>query len=161
MIDEQAMADHFAVSLRAIRSQIQGMTHDQSLLQLPFRGNCMNWVVGHVVLCREEVLDLLGVPRAFPAHNWARYDSDSEPIVGDEAEVIRLEKLLEMLDQQAPRLTEALLMTSAEKYASEVVVGKNRRTVARRVLFYFFHEASHMGELGVLRQLTGVNDKVI
>jgi hypothetical protein len=161
MIDAQAMADHFAVSLRAIRNQTQGLLHDQSLLQPPFRGNCMNWVLGHVVLCREEILEVLGQPRAFPNQDWARYDSDSEPIVGDEAGVLSLDRLLEMLDQQAPRLTEALLTTSAEKYASEVLVGKNRRTVARRVLFYFFHEASHMGELGVLRQLAGVNDKVI
>lgn len=161
MIDAQAMADQFAVSLRVTHSQTNGLTHEQSLLQLPFRGNCMNWVLGHMLLSREEILDLLGMPRVFPHETWARYDSDSEPIRHDEADVLRLEKLLEMLDQQAPYLAQALLNTPAATYASEVPVGQNRRTIARRVLFYFFHESGHVGELGLLRQLTGVDDKVI
>ncbi len=161
MIDAQAMADHFAISLRTVHRQTDGLTHEQSLLQLPFRGNCLNWALGHLALCREEILDLLGAPRVFSVETWARYDSGSEPIRQDEAGVMRLEKLLEMLDQQAPFLAQALVNTPAAIYASEVLVGQNRRTVARRVLFYFFHEATHVGELGLLRQLTGLDDKVI
>lgn len=161
MIDAQAMADQFAVGLRVTHSQTHGLTHEQSLLQLPFRGNCMNWVLGHMLLSREEILDLLGAPRVFPNETWARYDNGSEPIRQAEAGVLRLEKLLEMLDQQAPFLTQALVNTPAATYASEVQVGQNRRTIARRVLFYFFHESGHVGELGLLRQLAGVDDKII
>jgi hypothetical protein len=131
------------------------------MLQLPFRGNCMNWTLGHVLLCREEVLDILQTPRMFIDEAFARYDRDSPPITGDEPGVIYTEELIEMLKEQAPRFTGALLSASDELYASEVQVGENRRTVAGRVLFYFFHEATHVGELGLLRQLTGRDDHVI
>lgn len=161
MIDSQTMADHYAISLRNLHRQTNGLTHEQSLMQLPFRGNCMNWTLGHILLCREEIFDILGVPRFFPADTFTRYDSGSPPIVADEAEIIRLDKLLNMLDQQAPYLTEILTTTPDSKYASTVQVGQNTRTLAHRVLFYFFHEANHVGELSILRQLTGVNDKVI
>lgn len=30
-----------------------------------------------------------------------------------------------------------------------------------RMFFYFFHEATHVGELSLLRQLTAKNDKLI
>jgi hypothetical protein len=161
MINTQLMADHFALSLRSIHLQTEGLTHADSLLQLPFRGNCMNWTLGHVLLCREEVLDLLGVVRLFSDEAFARYDQGSPPVTRDEPGVIHMEELLEMLDEHAARFTEAIVNTTAETYAAEVQVGQNRRTIARRVLFYFFHEATHVGELGILRQLAGKDDQVI
>jgi hypothetical protein len=161
MINAQLMADHFALSLHAIHMQTGGLTHADSLLQLPFRGNCMNWTLGHVLLCREEVLDLLQVPRLFSDDAFARYDQGSAPITQDEPGVIYTEELLEMLDEHSQRFSEALVNTRAEMYASEVQVGTNKRTLARRVLFYFFHEATHVGELGLLRQLAGKDDHVI
>ena len=41
--------------------QADGLTHEDSLLQLSFRGNCFNWVVGHVLVSRENVLKMLGI----------------------------------------------------------------------------------------------------
>ncbi|MBC7875993.1 MAG: DUF664 domain-containing protein [Anaerolineales bacterium] len=161
MINAQLMADHFAISLRSIHMQTDGLTHEESIMQLPFRGNCMNWTLGHALLCREEILDMLSMPRVFPNETFQRYDQGSEPITQDEPGVIRLEKLLEMFDEQSPRFLEALINTSEETYATEIQVGQNKRVVARRVLFYFFHEATHVGELAILRQLTGRNDQVV
>lgn len=161
MIDPQMMADHYAISLRNLHMQTNGLTHADSLLQLPFRGNCMNWTLGHLLLCREELFDILGAPRVFPADTFARYDSGTEPIVQDAPDVIRLDKLLEMLDQQAPQFTDLIANTSKEKYAETVQVGKNTRKLSQRVLFYFFHQANHVGELAILRQLAGKNDKII
>lgn len=161
MIDPQMMADHYAISLRNLHLQTDGLTHAESLIQLPFRGNCMNWTLGHLLLCREELFDILGASRVFPPDTFARYDSGTAPITADSADVIRLERLLEMLDQQAPPLTDLIANTSEEKYATTVQVGKNTRKLAQRVLFYFFHEANHVGELSILRQLAGKDDQII
>lgn len=161
MIDRQTMADMYAFSLRTLHRQTDGVTHEESMMQLPFRGNCMNWTLGHMLLCREDIFEILGKPRYFPDNTFARYDSGTEPITADEAGVIRTEKLLEMFDEHAPHLTNLLLTTSDETYASTVQAGQNVRTLAFRVLFYFFHEAEHVGEVGVLRQLAGKDDKVI
>jgi len=161
MINAQLMADHFALSLRSIHLQTEGLTHADSLLQLPFRGNCMNWTLGHLLLCREEIIELLGVPRYFTNEAFTRYDQGSAPILKHEPGVIYMEELLEMLDEHAPRFSEMLVNTSEETYAAEVQIGQNTRKLARRVLFYFFHESTHVGELSILRQLAGKDDQVI
>ena len=54
MIDAKMMADHYALSLRNLHMQTNGLAHQDSLMQLPFRGNCMNWTLGHVLLCRDD-----------------------------------------------------------------------------------------------------------
>ncbi len=161
MIDPQMIADNYAISLRNLHLQTNGLSHADSLLQLPFRGNCMNWTLGHLLLCREELFDILGAPRVFPPETFTRYDSGTEPITADAPDVIRIETLLEMLDQQAVPFTTLIANTSEETYASTIQVGKNTRKIAQRVLFYFFHEANHVGELGLLRQLAGKDDKII
>jgi hypothetical protein len=46
MFDAQRLADQFETSLRAERMQADGLTRAISLMQLPFRGNCMNWTPG-------------------------------------------------------------------------------------------------------------------
>jgi hypothetical protein len=97
----------------------------------------------------------------FTEDAFARYGRDSAPVTVDEPGVIFTGELLEMLKEQAPRLSGALVSASEEMYASGVQVGESVRTVAARVLFYFFHEAGHVGELGILRQLAGRDDHVI
>jgi hypothetical protein len=161
MINAQQMADHFALSLHTIHMQTGGLTHADSLLQLPFRAQCMNWTVGHILLSREEVLDLLLVPRLFSDDAFQRYTEDSPLITQDEPGVIYTEELLEMLDEHSQRFSQSLINTSEERYASEVQVGLHKRTLARRVLFSFFHEATHVGELGLLRQLAERDDQAI
>jgi hypothetical protein len=159
MINPQMLADHFALSLHTIHMQTGGLTHAETLLQLPFRGPCMNWTLGHILLSREEVLDLLDVPRLFSDDAFQRYAEDSPAITQDEPGVIFSEELLEMLDEHSLRFSEALLNTSEERYAGEVQVGAHKRSLARRVLFAFFHEATHVGELGLLRELAGKDDQ--
>ena len=41
-----------------IHMQLKGLSHEDTLLQLPFRGNCMNWVVGHIVAYRHVIMRL-------------------------------------------------------------------------------------------------------
>ena len=161
MIDPQLLADHFALSLRDIQRQTEGLVHADSILQLPFRGNCMNWTLGHILLCREEVLDLLQAPRMFADDAFARYDEGSAPITEDEPGVIYMEELVEMLREQAESFSVALLNTSSEAFSAQVPGSEDQRTLAARVMFYLFHEATHVGELGLLRRLAGKNDEVI
>lgn len=47
-------------NLNIVKSQTQGLSHADSLLQLPFRGNCMNWVLGHIATTRNAMLQFLG-----------------------------------------------------------------------------------------------------
>jgi hypothetical protein len=73
MIAPELLAELFAINYRVIRRQVDGLTHEDSLLQLPFRGNCLNWVLGHIVATRNRALALLGEPPIWSEAEAARY----------------------------------------------------------------------------------------
>jgi len=56
----ETLADYYGLTYRVIKRQLEGVTHEESLVQPPFRGNCLNWVLGHIVVSRATVLTTLG-----------------------------------------------------------------------------------------------------
>lgn len=45
MIHPQSLTKLYGYNAELINCQTQGMPHEESLLQLPFEGNCLNWRV--------------------------------------------------------------------------------------------------------------------
>jgi len=60
MISIQNLTNFYARNVEIIKMQTENITQEESLIQLPFRSNCLNWVVGHVLANRCNILDLLG-----------------------------------------------------------------------------------------------------
>lgn len=56
MIGPQQLAQAYARNTAIIKMQIEGLTHEESLLQPPFRANCLNWVLGHINVSRALAL---------------------------------------------------------------------------------------------------------
>src|SRR5690349_20935196 len=50
-----------------LRRHAAGLTHEESLLQPQPRGNCFNWVVGHMAETQESMLAVVGGEPVFPA----------------------------------------------------------------------------------------------
>ena len=84
MIDPQVLADMYSTTYGVIKRQTAGMTHEESLMQLPFGGNCMNWVLGHIVSSRTRIEAILGAPLTLSDADITRYKRGSEPVMGDE-----------------------------------------------------------------------------
>ena len=90
-----------------IHEQLKDISHEESLLQLPYRGNCLNWVVGHLVTAREDSLTLLGLPGVLTEAEKIIYGYGSEPLV-DAAKASDLDDLLKKLDESFNLLTGSL-----------------------------------------------------
>lgn len=161
MISAQQMAGAFDRNLKIVQAQTKGLSHADSLLQLPFRGNCLNWVLGHLVSNRDRVLTLLGEVPVGNEAIQARYGYGSEPVLGDGEGVQRMEVLLEMLGRSQERINAALTRITTEELAKETQDHRGKTTVAERLFFLYFHETYHVGQTELLRQLAGANDKVI
>ena len=93
-----------------IQQQTKGLSHADSLLQLPFRANCLNWVLGHILVHRDKVLELLGAVPVLNDAEGSIYQRESEPIT-DSDTAVQLQRLLEALNQSQDRLTQALEAT--------------------------------------------------
>lgn len=142
-----------------IKRQIDGVTHDQTLLQPPFRGNCMNWVLGHMLEARNEILQQLNQPIVLLASADGLYKAESAPITPT-SPAAPLATLLTGFDESLARIEQGLQSVPEEEMAT--IINAERQTTLRATIsFSVWHEAYHLGQLEYLRQLTGVNDKVI
>jgi uncharacterized damage-inducible protein DinB len=143
---------------QVIKMQTDGLSNEDSLIQPPFRGNCMNWVLGHIIYFRGRQLKVLGDSSDWPAEQIQRYANESEPVSGSAEDVLSLAQLLSLLGQSQERMT-AKLQDISEDYFDDVLGDRGTRGEILGMLQR--HEAYHTGQLELLRQLAGKNDKVI
>ena len=145
-----------------LHAQLKDITQAESLLQLPFRGNCLNWVTGHILAAREQCLGLLGLPGVMSAEEKKRYGHGSEPLVeANAATAMDLADLLSRLDETLPRLVEGLEGLSAEDLEREVAIWRGPLPLREAIGFVQWHEFYHTGQLELLRQLAGKDDHII
>ena len=50
----------FGLTYWAIRENLKGVDHEESLLSPDPAGNCMNWILGHILVNRDRALLLVG-----------------------------------------------------------------------------------------------------
>lgn len=161
MITVTDLIESLERNLDIIKAQTQGLTHADSLLQLPFRGNCLNWVVGHIADNRNTMLRFLGEEGILSEAHAARYAYDSEPVCGDAGDILTLEDLLVALEQSQKALAARLQTIPAEDLARDVQSWLGTTTLGQLVFFLYWHESYHTGQTEALRQLAGKGDKVI
>jgi hypothetical protein len=142
-----------------VQAQTDGLSHEDGLLQLPFRGNCLNWVLGHIALNRDKLLMLAGRESLLDEGEYAPYGRGAQPIQSEEG-AVSLEVLLKTLAELAERL-EAGLERCSPGALAEVVDEKHGFTLGDRIEFLLWHETYHLGQLEYLRQLAGKDDSVI
>ena len=146
-------------NLDIIKSQTQGLAHADSVLQLPFRGNCLNWVLGHIATNRSNILQALGEKPILSEAQLKRYGYGSEPVCADDEDILRLEQLLRTLEQSQKALTASLQKIGAEELAREVQSFLGTTTLGQLVFFLYWHETYHTGQTEALRQLAGKDDE--
>ena len=137
---------------RIIVGKTEGLIHADSMVQLPFPGNCMNWNLGHLLVYRMQYLGLIdGYSEPDPAE-FALYGAGSEPLTDSDL-AIPLETLLMRLDAASAAIVAALEKMPSERLA-ELYDADNGVTVDDRLQFYLiFHESYHAGQLELLREL--------
>ncbi len=161
MISANELTEAFARNVNIVKMQTKDLTHADSLRRPPFRGNCLNWVLGHIAENRDHILGLLDEQPLMDARG-ARYKRGSEPLTETSAGVLPMEELITWIDRAQERIAAAIAQMDDVAWAREITVGNNRKTtVGQRVFFLYFHESYHVGQTELFRQLAGKDDKVI
>ena len=152
----------FQTNYWVIQQQLKDLTHEDTLLQLPFRGNCANWVLGHLLVSREGLLKQhMGIKSMWSEDELARYKYDSEPITSaDDPAILHLDRLMADFERTQKQMEDGFAEISDAQLAA-VVDEKRQRTAGYSMLFTAWHEGYHVGQLEYLRQLAGKDDKII
>jgi hypothetical protein len=162
MISIRNLTDFYARNVEIIKMQAEGLTHEDSLIQLPFRSNCFNWVVGHLLANRCNILALLGAEDLRPGVDLDHYERESDPVLGEGRGVLLLEELIRHLEESQLRLA-AALEDETEQSLQRTAPYRDRpeRPLAYWLFFLFFHDSYHVGQTEILRQAAGKDDKII
>ena len=148
----------YEFSYGAINRNLDGVTQEESLFIPEPAGNCINWVVGHIVAARNTVLTLAGGSPVLTGDGAAHYRRGSDPIhAGDK--VLDLGTLRGLLADSQQQLIPALAAISDETLALPVPVDLRRPpltgSIEAALTRLAYHEGYHNGQIGLLRRLAG------
>jgi len=137
----------------------EGITHEMSLAAPSPGGNCMNWVLGHILSTRSTILKLAGEEPVWGEAEAAPYQRGSEPLTPGRAAVARpFAELLADLARSQERLMAGLARITPEQLAAPGLPGVpgGDQPVGTQLAVLNFHEAYHAGQTGILRRLAGL-----
>jgi hypothetical protein len=142
---------------QVVRMNVDGFTHDESLIQPSPAGNCLNFVVGHLLWVYDGALATLGEEPVMEPGALDRYARGAPPIT-DAAEAIELGTLLAAWDTACERIDSALATLTPEfldQHAPSSPTSNPDETNRTLLGTLFFHQAYHIGQMGLLRRIAG------
>ncbi|MET0556601.1 MAG: DinB family protein [Vicinamibacteria bacterium] len=147
----------FDLNRVVFRENAAGLTHDESLRSPDTGGNCLNWVLGHVLATRHPILKMLKRDAFWPDAAVDLYKRGSQTLTGDAPGVLRWEAMVEQFQSSHESIVEALEAATEHDLAQPGGRGPGgvELDVAHRVAFLQFHEAYHIGQIGLLRRIAG------
>ena len=140
----------------ALHENLEGLSHEDSLVSAEKGGNNANWVLGHLVSANSDLLQTLGEDVSCDAEQMAPYKRGSEPL--DPAKAQPLDELLTAFDRSHDRLVAKLGSMSAQELAAPAPFSPTNNpdeTLGSLASVVAFHQAYHVGQTGVLRRMVG------
>jgi hypothetical protein len=152
MLRHQARMAH-----QVVRLNVGGLSHEDSLIQPRPGGNCLNWVVGHLLAIYHHALPLLGQALVMPDGALKRYDRGSAPI-RDAADALEFSALMSAWDECSRRFDVGLAGLTPERLAAPAPASPNddpTETIGSLLSTISWHQAYHAGQTGILRRTAG------
>ncbi|MFN8361867.1 MAG: DinB family protein [Candidatus Kapaibacterium sp.] len=138
---------NYAFTHRITKSTLEGVSQEESLRAPEGGGNCINWILGHMLLTRDSMLESMGKARLWTdAEARKIYERGSAPLT-ESGNATDIATLLDIFDQTQAFLMEGIAYL--EQHPTED--GKLEGTIG----FLNFHESYHCGQLAILRRMLG------
>ena len=139
------------LSYGALFRNLEGITHDESLRMPSGGGNCLNWVVGHIISARSRLMKQLGVAPVWQI-DLAFFYSGRDEASWSPQKALDLKSLLTDLARSQQELMNAL---EALQEPMLTTPDEKGRTLADALTFFHFHETYHGGQVALLRRTLG------
>jgi uncharacterized damage-inducible protein DinB len=139
-----------------VGANVAGLTHEDSLVQPRPGGNCLNWVLGHLLTVYNGVLPLMKQDPVMGEGTLKHYVRGAPPI-RDGAEALKFEELLSAWNQAIERIDAGLVGLSPDALDRPVPspTGNPDETIRSLLTTIMFHQAYHAGQTAVLRRIAG------
>ena len=129
----------FSSNERVFKINLEGITHEESLKEM-YNCNSANWILGHLIFTRNSILSQLSLP---PIADENLKEIYARGVVKpDMKKAVLLDTLKKMYVDSQPGIIQGL-----EKIKDEAAL--------EQLTFLGFHEAYHLGQIGLLRKMLG------
>jgi hypothetical protein len=128
---------------RVININLAGITQEESLKSPEAGGNCINWVLGHIIVSRNDINEIVGLGKITDEKLENLYSRGTLNINRGNAE--KIETLLEIFNGSQKALEDKVADTDLSSNADSL----------KELTFLAFHEAYHTGQTGLLRRVAG------
>jgi uncharacterized damage-inducible protein DinB len=140
----------FELNYGALFRNLEGITHAESLIPPIPAGNCINWVLGHIVASRNRALALVGVEPIWPRDLAQRYSGRDDADWTPETAVD-----LKAIAADLARSQQALMHALDNMTGRALAARHDGKSLGELLGFFQFHEAYHTGQIGILRRVIG------
>lgn len=128
---------------KVISLNIEGITHEESMIFPNGEANCMNWIFGHLIYIRNAFLNILGEESVWDMGKFSFYNR-GEIALEHTGELINFEELKTYFNQSQDKLEAKL--NSIDYFEPESI---------NDISTLCLHEIYHSGQLGYLRRILG------
>lgn len=158
MIGEVELLRHsFRTTQQVLRMNVDGVSQAESLVEPQPAGNCLNWIVGHVLCVYNDVLPLVGQQPVMDKEALRRYGRGTPPL-RNANEALPLHEMLTKCDEAVNRFEAGLGSLTHERLDLPAPFSPTQNpneTVRSLLATVAFHQAYHVGQMGVLRRIIG------
>lgn len=154
-MDTKALTYQYQLSGMVTERNLNGLTHEDSLVQPKAGGNCLNWNLGHMVRTRILTLQVLGKASPVAMDKFAAYDDTA---LSDVKKAMAWSMLVENFRSLQKPIEEGLrAATAAQLDASAPFspAGNPDETVGSLLAGLSYHEAYHAGQIALGRRIAG------
>lgn len=128
----------------ALNKNLDDVSHQNSLIVPAGNGSCINWIMGHILVSRDLILQILQLPKCSNDDMKKLYSPGTHNPPAGAAH--RIEVLRKIYNDSHARIMEVLPGRKVP-YSEE----KTKNPAAM-----LFHEAYHIGQIGSVRRMIGM-----
>lgn len=140
-----------------VRRCVDGFSQEESLIQPQPEGNCLNWVVGHLLHVYDKVLPALGQATVLEKDATERYARGGPGLKGGDV-ARKMTELMAAWDEATKRIDAGLAGLTTEDLDAPAPFSPSnnpRETMRSLMTTVFFHQSYHAGQAGLLRRIAG------
>ena len=137
----------FQLTSKALVYNLEGISDVEALKQPGGGGNCINWLVGHVIVSRDTYFMQLGRDPVLPESMRNRYVRGSQPVsTGDD--IYQLSELLQYFKKSNETFQDFF-----ESISKKGITLSNEQI--QDLGGIIFHDAYHVGQVAIVRRTLG------
>jgi uncharacterized damage-inducible protein DinB len=151
----ETLTTQFGMNQYIAGRNLDGVTHEESLIRAVETGNHLNWLIGHVVATRCALLPSLHQESVWGEEQMRLYQHGSSGAVN--ADYLPFDEIVRAFHSTQERIVAGVASLTDEELAAPAPFspGGGPETLGGLLTKSTVHEGYHLGQTGILRRVIG------